>query len=81
MSLEVFSFQNIELNIQYFDKFDEKIKYQVIIMVSYKYINGERYILGDHNEAKKRAFNKDIQDSLNKMMGSCTAEEKNIKAK
>ena len=48
-------------------------------MVCYKYINGERYILADHNEAKKRAFNDDIQDSLNKMMGSCTAEEKLLK--
>ena len=51
----------------------------LIIMVCYKYINGERYILPDNREAKKQNFNIDIQDSLNKLLGACTAEEKLLK--
>ena len=48
-------------------------------MVVYKYISGQRYIISDSNEAKKQAFNTEIQDSLNKLLGMCTAEEKLIK--
>ena len=48
-------------------------------MVCYKYINGERYILPDNREAKRQAFNVEIQDALNKLLGSCTAEEKLLK--
>ena len=48
-------------------------------MVCYKYINGERYILPDNKEAKKQAFNIEIQDALNKLLGQCTAEEKLLK--
>ena len=48
-------------------------------MVCYKYINGERYILPDNREAKRQAFNVEIQDALNKLLGQCTAEEKLLK--
>ena len=50
-------------------------------MVAYKYINGQRYILTDinNNETKKQAFDTDIHDGINKMMGMCTAEEKLLK--
>ena len=43
------------------------------------YINGERYIINDTNETKKYAFSTEIQDSLNKIIGMTTAEEKRIK--
>ena len=50
-------------------------------MVAYKYINGQRYILTDtnNNETKKQAFNIDIHEGINKLMGMCTAEEKLLK--
>ena len=48
-------------------------------MVCYKYINGERYILPDNKEAKKQAFNIDIQDALNKITGMCTNKERLLK--
>ena len=48
-------------------------------MVCYKYINGERYILPDNREAKKQAFNVEIQVELNKITGMCVNEEKLLK--
>ena len=50
-------------------------------MVTYKYMNGQRYIITDanNNETKKQAFNMDIHDGINKLMGQCTAEEHLIK--
>ena len=50
-------------------------------MVIYKYMNGQRYIITDanNNETKKQAFNMDIHDGINKLMGQCTAEEHLIK--
>ena len=45
----------------------------------YTFINGERFVIGGKNEAKKLAFNTEIQDALNKMLGMCTAEEKLLK--
>ena len=51
-------------------------------MVANKYINGQRYILTEvnNNETKKQAFNTDIHDGINKLMGICTSEEKLLMA-
>ena len=48
-------------------------------MKVYGYINGERYIINDINETKKYALSTEISDSLNKIIGILTAEEKRIK--
>ena len=48
-------------------------------MVTFKFIDGQRFIVGDRNEIKKQNFNTEIQDALNKLLGMRTAEEKLLK--
>ena len=48
-------------------------------MKVYGFINGQRYVIDNADEAKKVTFNTEIQDSLNKIIGMTTAEVKRIK--